>query len=272
MRHRARDIETLICALSGHATPAAAVRTLRPQDAGLGVDLADGRRLARCTRCDAWVHATASDRSSTATEHLPELAELRIPRRGRALRDAVIMRLIACERAFHSIVFGLLTLALLVLDLNLGTVRHTAHRIIVALESSTALPARATVNSLLSKLANLNGATIHLLLALALAYTVIEGAEAVGLWRERRWAEYLTVIATAGFLPLEIKELAARITVIRLGALIVNVAVLVWLLYAKRLFGLRGGARALAEGSAVDAAALFAPPPTPAAVGPQSSI
>ena len=32
----------------------------------------------------------------------------------------------------------------------------------------------------------------------AVIYAVVEGVEAVGLWRERRWAEYLTAIATAG--------------------------------------------------------------------------
>ena len=39
--------------------------------------------------------------------------------------------------------------------------------------------------------------------------------------------------------------LAKKVTVFRVGALVVNVAVLLWLLWSKRLFGLRGGAAAL---------------------------
>ena len=76
------------------------------------------------------------------------------------------------------------------------------------------------------------------------AYAVVEGAEAVGLWLTQRWAEYLTLLATAALLPLEIYELAVRVSPLKIIALIVNVAVVVYLLYAKRLFGLRGGAAA----------------------------
>ena len=41
---------------------------------------------------------------------------------------------------------------------------------------------------------------IRVLLVVAIAYAVLEGLEAWGLWHERRWAEYLTVVATAGHL------------------------------------------------------------------------
>lgn len=93
----------------------------------------------------------------------------------------------------------------------------------------------------LRRLVGLNSHGLLVLLAIATAYAVLEGAEAIGLWRERRWAEYLTAVATAGFLPLEIHELAARVTAFRVIALVVNVAILLWLLWNKHLFGLRGG-------------------------------
>lgn len=75
---------------------------------------------------------------------------------------------------------------------------------------------------------------------------VLEGVEGVGLWLAKRWAEYLTVVATAAFLPLEIHELLDRVTVTRVVAFLVNVAAVVYLVVAKRLFGVRGG-RALYE-------------------------
>jgi hypothetical protein len=50
---------------------------------------------------------------------------------------------------------------------------------------------------------------------------------------------------------LELKELADRVSAGRVIALVVNLAVLAYLLWAKRLFGIRGGAggdeRALAS-------------------------
>jgi hypothetical protein len=60
----------------------------------------------------------------------------------------------------------------------------------------------------------------------------------------KRWAEYLTLIVTASFLPLEIYELSVRVSVLKLIAFVLNIAVVVYLLYAKRLFGIRGGAAA----------------------------
>jgi uncharacterized membrane protein (DUF2068 family) len=48
---------------------------------------------------------------------------------------------------------------------------------------------------------------------------------------EKVWAEYLTAIITASFLPLEIFELTHRVTSIRVGLFVVNVAVLVYLVW-----------------------------------------
>jgi uncharacterized membrane protein (DUF2068 family) len=60
----------------------------------------------------------------------------------------------------------------------------------------------------------------------------------------KRWGEYLAVVATSVFLPLEIYEIAHKVSVLKLLALAVNIAAVVWLLYSKRLFGLRGGSAA----------------------------
>lgn len=84
-----------------------------------------------------------------------------------------------------------------------------------------------------------------LLIALALAaYAVIELVEAVGLWLVQRWGEYFAVIATSVFLPLEIYELTEKLTAFRIGAFVVNVVAVIWLLWSKRLFGLNGGGEA----------------------------
>jgi uncharacterized membrane protein (DUF2068 family) len=93
----------------------------------------------------------------------------------------------------------------------------------------------------LHRVLEVKAGTLKVLIATALVYCIIEGVEAVGLWLERRWAEYLTAVATAGFLPFEVRELAKRVTVFRASALVVNGAILVYLVWAKRLFGLRGG-------------------------------
>ena len=82
------------------------------------------------------------------------------------------------------------------------------------------------------------------LLGVAIAgYGVLEGVEAVGLWYGKRWAEYLTFVATIVFIPYEIDELIKGVTALKVVAFVINVAIAVYLLYAKRLFGLRGGGK-----------------------------
>ena len=65
-----------------------------------------------------------------------------------------------------------------------------------------------------------------------------------GLWRGRRWAEYLTFIATSVLLLPEIYELTETVSPLKIVTLLINLAVVVYLLVAKRLFGLRGGGKA----------------------------
>jgi uncharacterized membrane protein (DUF2068 family) len=261
--------ETFVCSRRGHVLPAAGVRTLRPQDAGVGVDLPDGRRLARCLRCDSWREVPPPGADAAAT--LPPLAEIAIPRRGAELEEAIILRVIAIDRIVHVILFGLLAALGLWLLLRLGGLQHQATD---ALDGLRSLAASSTVGSHglivaeLQHVLNLREATLRILVATSLAYFVLELVEAVGLWHERRWAEYLTAVAIAGLLPFEIVELTRRITVFRLGALAINLAILVWLLWRKRLFGLNGG-RAATRHEAPDPEVLLAAPgAAPSEVGP----
>jgi uncharacterized membrane protein (DUF2068 family) len=69
----------------------------------------------------------------------------------------------------------------------------------------------------------------------------------------KRWAEYLRLIVAAPFLPLEIHELSERFSVVKVITSVINVAVVVYLRYAKRLFGLRGGAAAEEAARTADA-------------------
>lgn len=75
-------------------------------------------------------------------------------------------------------------------------------------------------------------------------YAILQLVESVGLWLLKRWGEYVAVIGTSLFLPLEIYEIAEKVTVLRVFALVVNLFLVVYLVTTKRLFGVRGGRRA----------------------------
>jgi uncharacterized membrane protein (DUF2068 family) len=70
----------------------------------------------------------------------------------------------------------------------------------------------------------------------AVAYAFLEGTEGVGLAMRRRWAEYLTVVATGFLIPYEAYEVIHHVTLFKVGALLLNVAVVGYLAYRKRLF------------------------------------
>jgi uncharacterized membrane protein (DUF2068 family) len=70
----------------------------------------------------------------------------------------------------------------------------------------------------------------------AIIYALLEGTEGVGLAMRRRWAEYLTVIATGILIPYEAYEVVHKVTLFKVGALLLNVAVVGYLAYRKRLF------------------------------------
>jgi uncharacterized membrane protein (DUF2068 family) len=250
-----------VCARRGHVTPAAEVERLRPEDGGLGVDLPDGRRFVRCTRCDVWVDGHPP--TTPEREVLPPLRELPMPRRGRPLRDAIVLRLIAIDRGVHSVIFAILAVLVILVDLNFASLRSEIQRIITDVTGQTGQGAsQGVIVRELGKFLNVHKGTLTILFITAVAYAVVEGVEAVGLWRERRWAEYLTAVATAGFLPFEVHELIKKVTVLRVTALVLNVAILLWLVWRKRLFGVQGGPK---EEERADPVELFSPPaPAPA--------
>ncbi|HWH11415.1 MAG TPA: DUF2127 domain-containing protein [Solirubrobacteraceae bacterium] len=72
---------------------------------------------------------------------------------------------------------------------------------------------------------------------IAIAYGVLEGVEGYGLFRRRAWAEYLTVIATSLLFIPEGVELAKSLTFLKVGALLLNLAVVVYLIYRLRRRG-----------------------------------
>jgi uncharacterized membrane protein (DUF2068 family) len=236
--------ELWVCSLRGHDTPAASVRSLRiGTDDQLGLDVGE-LRLSRCLRCSAWVGSAPAGERAKA-EFLAPFDELKKPRRGHVLQEAITMRIIAVWRGAHAVVFTLLAALLLLVRTNLAGLKGGATSWIesmnrIAEETGRTGGSGFAVRSL-EKISRLESRKVIELLTLMVFYAVLEGVEGVGLWKEKRWAEYLTVIATALLIPFEITELAKKVTVLRTGALIANVAVLIFLIRAKRLFGYRGG-------------------------------
>ena len=69
-----------------------------------------------------------------------------------------------------------------------------------------------------------------------IGYALIELTEGIGLAMRRRWAEYLIVFATGLLIPYEAWEVVHKGTLLRVAGLALNIAIVAYLAYRKRLF------------------------------------
>ena len=65
-------------------------------------------------------------------------------------------------------------------------------------------------------------------------YAALLLTEGTALLLRKRWAEYFTIITTAGLIPLEIYEITRHATAAKTGVLIINVAIVVYLVLRVR--------------------------------------
>lgn len=63
----------------------------------------------------------------------------------------------------------------------------------------------------------------------AVFYATLRFVEAYGLWFERRWAEWLAVISSSIYLPIEIVELVREVSWIHAGLLLSNLVIVAYL-------------------------------------------
>ncbi|HEY3729068.1 MAG TPA: DUF2127 domain-containing protein [Solirubrobacteraceae bacterium] len=242
-RRRQVDWELITCGIKGHVLVGRDLE-LPEEDQALVVHDDGDIRWHRCLRCDTWI---ALPRSADEAHPRPVTRdEIELPLRGKPLHDRVILRLIAVDRVIHFIVLGLLGIGVLAFTADRAHLRGAFYRVLTALQGGVAGGPVQTTGHVgilhdFDRLFTLRTATLREAGIALLAYGALEGAEALGLWFGKRWAEYLTFISTTVLLPLEIYEIIHGATPLKVIGFLINVAVVVYLLLRKRLFGLRGG-------------------------------
>jgi uncharacterized membrane protein (DUF2068 family) len=90
------------------------------------------------------------------------------------------------------------------------------------------------VNAFLARVLRINPHQLKALSAGTFIYAALLLTEGTGLLLRQRWAEYFTILTTGGLIPLEVYELAKHITWIKIVVLIVNVAIVVYLVVGVR--------------------------------------
>lgn len=227
------DWSLLSCALRGHITYVPDEQEYADR---LRADAAAGT-VWRCLRCGDYIPGQPS--GAGPAEEAPT------PTRGRALRQIIILRLLAVLRALE----GTAWLAAGVLA---WAMRSRVPEYIAALKQ--AVPAlepaaqqigwdidRSWLARMVDRLGEVSPDAIWWVGLIIVLLGAVKWAEAVGLWLGKRWGEYLAAVATAAFIPVEVFELIEHVSAFKIALLLVNVAAVAWLVIAKRLFGVRGG-------------------------------
>jgi uncharacterized membrane protein (DUF2068 family) len=62
-------------------------------------------------------------------------------------------------------------------------------------------------------------------------YSLARFIEAYGLWHAKRWAQWFAAVSGGIYVPFELFELYERVTWLSLGALMLNLAIVAFMLY-----------------------------------------
>ena len=227
--------ELVTCGFAGHVTYA-------PDEEALADRLSGKTGLGevwRCLRCGDFALGEPHGRGHA--EDAPMIM------RGKALRQAFIIRALAVERLFRAVVILLAAYAVWKFRGARGAIQATLDRDLPIFRAAGFKVDQMTIVHELEKALAAKPSTLAVLTLMMVAYAAVELIEGVGLWLLKRWGEYFAVIATSVFLPLEIHDLTKGITMTRVVTFTINIAAVIYLLISKRLFGLRGGRKAYDE-------------------------
>lgn len=231
-RHGVNRWELRTCARRGHATYA-------PDDEALAKRLSGVTGLGevwRCLRCGEYTLGPPLGRGRA--DEAPLIL------RGKALRQAIIVRALAVERWARAVLLALAAYAVWKFRGAQGAIQAAFDRDLPLLRTSGFKVDQMTAVHELEKALAVKPSTLAILVLALAAYAVLQVVEGIGLWLLKRWGEYFAVIATSVFLPLEIHDLTKGITLTRAVTFGINITAVIYLLVSKRLFGLRGGRKA----------------------------
>lgn len=194
----------------------------------------------RCLRCGDFV--LGEPHGSGPADRAPLVP------RGKALRDLFILRFLAVERVLRGLLIVLAAWAVWKFSNSQDAVHQLFEKDLTAFKPVADhfhydLDHSPVVDTI-RKTFDYKQSTLRLVAGGLVVYALIEIVEGFGLWWGKRWAEYLTVVATAAFLPIEVWELTEKTSSFKIATLALNVLAVLYILLAKRLFGLRGGVEA----------------------------
>jgi uncharacterized membrane protein (DUF2068 family) len=222
------------CGRVGHITYAPDEPHIREHLRGQTV----AAELWQCLRCGSYV--TGGPHGSGPSGAAPAV------RRGKQIRGDLNLKQFAIERGIRFVIFGAVAYGIWRFA-NSGSITQAIKRDIPIVQTFAKQLGFTLNHALLEKIRSLLHISSSNLRLLALGITglaVVSAIEAFALWQAKRWGEYFAVIATSLGLPFEVYELSKSVTATKIVLFTLNLLLVGYLVYSRRLFGARGGKEA----------------------------
>jgi uncharacterized membrane protein (DUF2068 family) len=223
------------CGRSGHVTYAPDEPRLREQ---MSASTASGD-LWQCLRCGTYVPGPPDDTGPAG--QAPSV------KRGAQVRGDFILKLFAIERAIRVLLFGTLAFGLWKFRSDRLTLIQVFNKdvpIVRSLFQELGFNVNTSLVHELHRLLHISPTELTLIASGITVLAVVEALEAYALWQARRWGEYFAMIVTALGVPVELYELSNSVTVTKIILLLLNLLLVVYLIWSRRLLGVRGGKHA----------------------------
>src|SRR5947207_14480226 len=127
--------ELIVCGTRGHELVGTDVAELRPEDEILAFE-AEGVRWHRCLRCDSWLPLQTPEHPTR--QHTPPREEIALPLRGKPLRDKIVLRIIAVDRALHFVILVLLAVAVFLIASHEAALRERFYQLMADIQGGIA--------------------------------------------------------------------------------------------------------------------------------------
>jgi uncharacterized membrane protein (DUF2068 family) len=148
------------------------------------------------------------------------------PLEQRAGHSLLVVRLIAIGKLFKSaclLIIGVVILHSIQRNTSLYDVLHDVVNAVRVDETNH------FIHGILEKSLGVSEKTLRVLSVGTLIYAIIYGTEGIGLLFDKGWAEWMVIISTAGFIPLEFYELHEHLTIFRIIVFLLNIVILIYI-------------------------------------------
>ena len=194
--------------------------------------------LWQCLRCGTYV--TGGPHRSGPADAAPAV------RRGKQIRSDLFLKLFAIERGIRFVIFGAVAYGIWRFS-NSNSIAQAINKDLPIVRTFAKQLGFTLNHALLDRIQSLLHVSSSNLRLLAFAITglaVVSAVEAFALWQAKRWGEYFAMIVTSLGLPFEVYELSKAVTVTKLVLFFLNLLLVGYLVYTRRLLGARGGKEA----------------------------